>query len=593
MYGPVVVTIMIGLAVYGRILILLLQERSQRSSYHVNNEPIAHHKDDKSHRMRWALFRRSVLLYLVVSLTWILGLLAIRSNNSLLHYLFTVGCALEGIGFFFVHCYMNKDARKEATGILSIMSDKISGNSKLYNFTEEKSAAPVAKLQSAASLASVVSSDLSVNSLEMTRLSPLGASNTSISQQPGCPHPTSPSSLTISNPNSFSPSPLSSPTSQYSQVDIDDAIRRCASGSKPVKSPVSSHDLSLSPTPAAAKGAAAAATTTALRGALKKKEATSNSGSRSNSMKRRRKKSVSWKLSDNGAVDSGDETPQPTNRGGRRAMRRKQNGGMSMGNGLANGSPLAVNGHAHGHYPQKYTMKSSWTGHGKLPDIAGLSSDPSLGLAKAKTESNGVPAPQQHAPANRVKGRRLSHNGPGGLNGLSMPGRPSIGGSPATNQRRKVSPLPLSFVKRLSITSELEIPGSGLSTPAGTTTPGLYWTSRSPEPSLLENSDSSECDDHGDNSADRSESDAGNDEMSFSAASSTPLRDSIGDAVENGSSMQAWAFGKSVAERLKGDMDVDEVFKSSSDDATITTGDDDRDERVQAEWHCQIKDTEF
>lgn len=670
-FGPVVVLVAAGLGIYCRLLVVLLKERSQRSSYHVNSEPISQRKDDKSHRVRWSLFRRSFCLYVLIFVTWLLGLQALRSTDTVLHYFFTISSILEGLSFFFVHCYLSKDGRKEAADGLRRVLDKVAPKSKQYNVTnmsEEKTGVPVIQLQNATSMASVVSSDLSVNSLEMTRLSPLGASDTNINQSPLGQRTAPPSTLTIPNKNVYVTTPLSSPGSQYSQVDIDDAIRRVASGSKPIKSPVSPEpaQTALSPvvhsappptsvvttaavaaavtaTASAAPAAASSATsqtskTGILRGALKKRESSSNNTSRSNSMKRRRKKSVSWKLqaeqySNDEAVDSSDEVRQsqvpkkqeplkPSNLGGRRAMRRKQNGSVPGINGNLSGSPLTASGPPSGHYPQKYTMKSSWTGQGKLPDMSGLSGDPSASSPSATlvkkangTARGGAPAPPHHAPTARVKGRRLSGLSSPGQSLWSPPNRAIANGgpSPPPNQRRRVSPLPVSFIKRLSVSSELEVPSSGVSTPAGTATPGLHWTSRSPEPSLLENSCSSD-EDRADTGEEHSDSDVGNDEFTFSVESSTPLTDSVMGAMEGSSSkaVQEWAFGKSVVERLQKDPDVDEVFEGTSDEATVTmegdTGDDDDDDdnatcstadgsggnrQMGAEWRIQTFDADF
>ena len=545
------------------------------------------------------------------------------SSSAMLHYAFTVCGVLQGACLFIVHCYMSKDSRKEAKHTVNRIADKVTAASKQFDLTAEKTLSqPHCQLQNAASLASVVSSDLSVGSMEMRRLSPLGASDTNISQAPvpgvvSAPIPQS--SLVIVNNALFGSSPLSSNSSQLSEVDIDEAVNQHTTHID-IDEAIRRRSATLAPqrtVPAARTPQAQLSATSSpkvqkkLRGALKKA-----SGSRSGSLKRLRKKSVSWKLqsdhtvNDNAAVDSGDDAHQkqpkhqtPSSLGGRRAQRQKLQGNDSNMKQPTARSFGSANSHSNGvstkdkppkQYPDKYTIHNSWSGHGKLPVLTKLSADKRSPKADGSAASGQPLPPQRTPPTLRTKpnkGRRTSANGLGGLAGWQANSNGSTGqnGASATaapHHRRRVSPLPVSIMKRLSVTSDLEVPNSGLSTPAGTATPGLHWNvSRSPEPSVLENSDDS-CSSmapSGDEDASGS-SDTCNDTISSASGQGslrpTPLSDSILAPAENGdattasaaatAAAQNWAFGQSVVERLQSHPVVDDVFGETTSEATIT-----------------------
>ncbi|KAL4656773.1 cadherin EGF LAG seven-pass G-type receptor 1-like [Arapaima gigas] len=56
--------------------------------------------------------RTAFLLLLLISATWLLGLMAVNSDVMIFHYLFAVFSCLQGIFIFFFHCVFNKDVTK-------------------------------------------------------------------------------------------------------------------------------------------------------------------------------------------------------------------------------------------------------------------------------------------------------------------------------------------------------------------------------------------------------------------------------------------------------------------------------------------------
>uniref|UniRef100_A0A8C9VE66 Cadherin EGF LAG seven-pass G-type receptor 1 n=1 Tax=Scleropages formosus TaxID=113540 RepID=A0A8C9VE66_SCLFO len=63
--------------------------------------------------------RTSFLLLLLVSATWLLGLMAVNSDVIVFHYLFAVFSCLQGIFIFFFYCIFNKDVRKNLRNVFS------------------------------------------------------------------------------------------------------------------------------------------------------------------------------------------------------------------------------------------------------------------------------------------------------------------------------------------------------------------------------------------------------------------------------------------------------------------------------------------
>ncbi|KAG8439892.1 hypothetical protein GDO86_005888 [Hymenochirus boettgeri] len=59
-----------------------------------------------------SLLRTAFLLLLLISATWLLGLMAVNSDVMTFHYLFAIFSCLQGLFIFFFHCIFNKEVRK-------------------------------------------------------------------------------------------------------------------------------------------------------------------------------------------------------------------------------------------------------------------------------------------------------------------------------------------------------------------------------------------------------------------------------------------------------------------------------------------------
>uniref|UniRef100_A0A4X2MBG7 Cadherin EGF LAG seven-pass G-type receptor 1 n=2 Tax=Vombatus ursinus TaxID=29139 RepID=A0A4X2MBG7_VOMUR len=62
--------------------------------------------------------RTAFLLLLLVSATWLLGLMAVNSDVMAFHYLFAVFSCLQGLAIFFFHCVVNKEVQKHLKATL-------------------------------------------------------------------------------------------------------------------------------------------------------------------------------------------------------------------------------------------------------------------------------------------------------------------------------------------------------------------------------------------------------------------------------------------------------------------------------------------
>uniref|UniRef100_A0AAY4D3X6 Cadherin EGF LAG seven-pass G-type receptor 1 n=1 Tax=Denticeps clupeoides TaxID=299321 RepID=A0AAY4D3X6_9TELE len=63
--------------------------------------------------------RMAFLLLLLISATWLLGLMAVNSDVMTFHYLFAVFSCLQGIFIFFFHCVFNKEVRKNLKAVFT------------------------------------------------------------------------------------------------------------------------------------------------------------------------------------------------------------------------------------------------------------------------------------------------------------------------------------------------------------------------------------------------------------------------------------------------------------------------------------------
>ncbi|XP_051545772.1 cadherin EGF LAG seven-pass G-type receptor 1 [Myxocyprinus asiaticus] len=63
--------------------------------------------------------RVAFLLLLLISATWLLGLMAVNSDVLSFHYLFAILSCLQGICIFFFHCVFNKDVRRNLKSVFT------------------------------------------------------------------------------------------------------------------------------------------------------------------------------------------------------------------------------------------------------------------------------------------------------------------------------------------------------------------------------------------------------------------------------------------------------------------------------------------
>ncbi|XP_039319215.2 cadherin EGF LAG seven-pass G-type receptor 1 isoform X4 [Saimiri boliviensis] len=66
-----------------------------------------------------SLLRTAFLLLLLISATWLLGLLAVNRDALSLHYLFAVFSGLQGPFVLLFHCVLNQEVRRHLKGVLS------------------------------------------------------------------------------------------------------------------------------------------------------------------------------------------------------------------------------------------------------------------------------------------------------------------------------------------------------------------------------------------------------------------------------------------------------------------------------------------
>ncbi|XP_029473103.1 cadherin EGF LAG seven-pass G-type receptor 1 isoform X2 [Rhinatrema bivittatum] len=66
-----------------------------------------------------SVLRTAFLLLVLISATWLLGLMAVNSDVMTFHYLFAIFSCLQGVFIFFFHCVFNKEVRKHLKNILT------------------------------------------------------------------------------------------------------------------------------------------------------------------------------------------------------------------------------------------------------------------------------------------------------------------------------------------------------------------------------------------------------------------------------------------------------------------------------------------
>uniref|UniRef100_A0A8C9EAL3 Cadherin EGF LAG seven-pass G-type receptor 1 n=1 Tax=Phocoena sinus TaxID=42100 RepID=A0A8C9EAL3_PHOSS len=70
-------------------------------------------------RPRSSLVRTAFFLLLLISATWLLGLLAVNSDALTFRYLFAVFGCLQGLAVLLLHCVFNREVRKHLKGVLA------------------------------------------------------------------------------------------------------------------------------------------------------------------------------------------------------------------------------------------------------------------------------------------------------------------------------------------------------------------------------------------------------------------------------------------------------------------------------------------
>uniref|UniRef100_H2MVT5 Cadherin EGF LAG seven-pass G-type receptor 1a n=1 Tax=Oryzias latipes TaxID=8090 RepID=H2MVT5_ORYLA len=94
----------------GPIFVVLLGNRSQLSQTASANE---------THFCCRPALRMAFLLLLLISATWLLGLMAVNNNVMIFHYLFAVFSCLQGVFIFFSHIIFNMEVRKNIKNVLT------------------------------------------------------------------------------------------------------------------------------------------------------------------------------------------------------------------------------------------------------------------------------------------------------------------------------------------------------------------------------------------------------------------------------------------------------------------------------------------
>ncbi|XP_066489731.1 cadherin EGF LAG seven-pass G-type receptor 1 [Tiliqua scincoides] len=94
--GPIVIVVVINIVIF----ILALKASCKRRQRSLEKTGVV------------SGLRTAFLLLLLVSATWLLGLMAVNSDVMTFHYLFAIFSCLQGLFIFFFHCIFNKEVRK-------------------------------------------------------------------------------------------------------------------------------------------------------------------------------------------------------------------------------------------------------------------------------------------------------------------------------------------------------------------------------------------------------------------------------------------------------------------------------------------------
>nr|XP_020652661.1 cadherin EGF LAG seven-pass G-type receptor 1 isoform X2 [Pogona vitticeps] len=94
--GPIVIVVVINIVIF----ILAVKASCRRKQRSVEKNGVI------------SVLRTTFLLLLLISATWLLGLMAVNSDVMTFHYLFAIFSCLQGLFIFFFHCIFNKEVRK-------------------------------------------------------------------------------------------------------------------------------------------------------------------------------------------------------------------------------------------------------------------------------------------------------------------------------------------------------------------------------------------------------------------------------------------------------------------------------------------------
>uniref|UniRef100_A0A670J609 Cadherin EGF LAG seven-pass G-type receptor 1 n=1 Tax=Podarcis muralis TaxID=64176 RepID=A0A670J609_PODMU len=94
--GPIVIVVVINVVIF----ILAVKASCRRRQRSLEKTGVV------------SVLRTAFLLLLLISATWLLGLMAVNSDVMTFHYLFAIFSCLQGLFIFFFHCIFNKEVRK-------------------------------------------------------------------------------------------------------------------------------------------------------------------------------------------------------------------------------------------------------------------------------------------------------------------------------------------------------------------------------------------------------------------------------------------------------------------------------------------------
>ncbi|KAL8221039.1 UNVERIFIED_CONTAM: hypothetical protein K2H54_057720 [Gekko kuhli] len=94
--GPIVIVVVINIVIF----ILAVKASCRRRQRSLEKTGVI------------SVLRTAFLLLLLISATWLLGLMAVNSDIMTFHYLFAIFSCLQGLFIFLFHCIFNKEVRK-------------------------------------------------------------------------------------------------------------------------------------------------------------------------------------------------------------------------------------------------------------------------------------------------------------------------------------------------------------------------------------------------------------------------------------------------------------------------------------------------